>query len=292
MTNVDKSQTPVERFQQALEPIRSHFIEYAGHRGGGDVVDVIAQAASKPLGDVHVPGLLGLPSPTHARVAIGRAMECSTNEVIRVRSSRDPPWELCLRNAITNALQPLPPDCFWPTLPFFQDRVGTGAEIMTVQFMGDDHGQLKRGRALDDDGPRKESRVREHGDGDEDDGDSGGDEKRRVGGTRGGGGHTGAGGCGGGGGSSRGCADTDVLHARAAFTHADGAPVPVLRAVLFTSASPGSLFQQEASLLHHHGLTPVVVCPESVVDIASCLDRLRPRLVVVSATHCGKWPCE
>lgn len=58
-------------------------------------------------------------------------------------------------------------------------------------------------------------------------------------------------------------------------------------AVLFASSARGSLMELEASLLVRFGLVCCVVFPTNLGDIVECLDKRRPNVVVLSASHCG-----
>jgi hypothetical protein len=252
----------------SVNTLRTDFQQYApavalyiGHRGGPDTVEVFAvDDRPRLLGAVHVPDLLDLGTHEVARAAIGTAMDASMNLSIWDKYNSGDPWQLLLRLASTGRFCSLPVDLMWPTHPNTRERIEEGDEGVVVVFGDAAVALVKAKRPLPADPVPDDESYESCG------GASGGPAAHRPPAPSGQGG------------TKRLCGDTLA---------ASGAPATGLRAVLFTSASAGSLMQVEANMLYQRGLVLTVVYPDSVEDIAACIDAFKPRIVVVSATHNG-----
>jgi hypothetical protein len=62
-------------------------------------------------------------------------------------------------------------------------------------------------------------------------------------------------------------------------------------AVLFCSEDGEALLGMEEALLTRHGLVQAVVYPGSAEDVRKYIERIRPRVVIVSSRHSGAWKC-
>jgi hypothetical protein len=229
-----------------------------GHRGGGDVVEALLRVGPdiENLGRVAVPGLLDSPSHEDARTMIDAAMRASDAPPIRERVIRGTSWVVLLRSSLGNFQHP-PRDLMWPTHAYTRGRIDAGDETVTALFGNPPEGALNPKKRDHPASPHTDEGADGGSDGDAapSGGSSGGSNSKRV---------------------------------RQTTLNGSGAPASAVRAVLFTSSSPSSLMQVEAQLLLQRGLVMAVVCPESAADISDCLDRLRPRIVIVSARHSGE----
>jgi hypothetical protein len=272
-----------DNFRIALADVRSVFEAHPGpvsrqeHRGGGDVVDVEvhSRGSAERLGTVCVPGLLSHPSHAEARAAIGRGMLSSPHCSIQQRAERDHSW-VVLSHHVVGGYSP-PSALLWPTHEDYRLFVETGVVQIAAVFREADvpEGRPGSGCVVVD------ASAGGLGIGRGDTGAAGGGS---------------SGGChGGGGGSSGASASGDASgylggvskRPRVVSMNASGAPASPVRAVLFTSTSPGSLMEFEADVLLQHELVVSIVCPGNEADIVTCLDTLRPLVVIVSGTHCG-----
>ncbi len=241
---------------------QDHIVGADGHRGGCDVVEVyiITELGQNVIvGTVEVAGLLALPTRDSARISVNSAMHGTSNPIIRQRCVRGHSWDLWLRSGANGKTFRRPPGhLLWPTDPYYGQQLQDGDITVAVVFE-----EEESDGGSEHVGPEALSGVL-------------GSDAFVLSGTK----HTTI--------CEPWLGHPAFKRVRHGTVNAGGVPASAVRAVLFTDNRPDSLLQLEAALLYHRGLVLSVVCPSSIHDITDCLDTVRPRVVIISTTHCGE----